>query len=200
MYDIVDFAIKVYYDTKLIDEPSHNSTISLHVNGTIHRTNGSYIHELHHSRGALYDDSAFAVIVIGVIDLFISSSLLYVAALQKYELRAVVFVAAIWGFVMAFLNTISFGICIALSMVVEMIVFLAIALMEGFFGYVILSYFKFMTVVVERGLDDVHMSYFPEDHSNTDFSEVQMDEAVDERPIMDDQDDMQYDDRRIILT
>jgi len=56
------------------------------------------------------------------------------------------------------------------------------------FGYIILSYFKQVTVIVERGLNDMHISYFPNNQSQ-ELAEVQMDDAVDERPIMDDQDD-----------
>jgi hypothetical protein len=164
------------------------------------------IHSIKKQRD-LYTDSAFAIIVIGCIDLFISSFLLYVALLRKYELRIVVFVAAIWGFVMAFLNLISFGITLSLGEAwVEMSIFLVAGIMECFFGYVIFSYFHFMTVVIERGLDEVNMQYYADDDGTvvtTAPSEIQMDEANDNRLVMDDvnEDYPEFgDDGRIPLT
>lgn len=205
LYNIVDFAVRVYLDVhrhtqKEIQSNSTSILPGLH-NVTQFHNSTKLITSKEDKHGALYDDSAFSVIVVGCIDLFISSFLLFVAMLRKYELRVIVFVAGIWGFVMAFLDIVSFGISIALKLYVEMAFFGIFGFLEIIFGYVILSYFKFMTVVVERGLDDINMSYYPEDPT-TDFSEVQMDEAVDERPIMDDQDDfpMHGDDSRIVLT
>ena len=84
-------------------------------------------------------------------------------------------------------------------------IFLIFGLVECFFGYVILSYFHFMTVVVERGLDEVNMAYYAEDNTvvTTVPSEIQMDEAGEDRFVMDDvQDDYPEfgDDGRIPLT
>ena len=154
----------------------------------------------------LYTDSAFAIIVIGCIDLFISSFLLYVVLIRRYQLRVVVFVAAIWAFVMAFLNLVSFGITLSLKQYAEMGVFLFVGSIEVFCGYVILSYFHFMTVIVERGLDEINnMAYYAENDTvmTTAPSEIQMDDTGDDRLVMDDinEDYPEFgDDGRIPLT
>lgn len=152
----------------------------------------------------LFEDSAFSIITIGCIDVLISMLLLYVAVRRQFKWRAVVFVAAIWGFVMAFLNLIAFGIVVSEHLFIEATMLLTMGILELFFGYVIMSYFHFMTVVIERGLNDVNMSYYADDNTivTTVPSDVQMDEAVDERPIMDDQDDFPEfgDDGKIPLT
>ena len=54
--------------------------------------------------------------------MLISAFLLYVAANRKYELRVVVFIAAIWSFVFAFLDLVSFAIFIVQSMWPEVFV------------------------------------------------------------------------------
>lgn len=207
MYEIIEFCVRVYLDLNHTDVVHRNSTVetnvfvkNLSINQTLHNTTVS-VHRTA-GRGALYDDSAFAVIVVGCIDMFISSFLLYVAAFRKYDLRVVVFIAAIWSFVFAFLDMVSCAVFIALHLWFEMGSFLFSASLEIFFGYVILSYFKFMTVVVERGLDDMHMSYFPEEPVS-DVTEVQMDDAYNERPVMDDlnHDDFNDDDeQKLVLT
>ena len=203
MYEIIEFCVRIYFDFNHTVQVPSNSTMQINAlvkNITINATTAnSTMVSILRTRGALYDDSAFAVIVVGCIDIFISSFLLYVTAFRKYDLRVVVFIAAIWSFVFAFLDMVSFAVFVALSLMVEMGSFLFSALLEIFFGYVILSYFKFMTVVVERGLDDMHMSYFPEE-ANTGITEVQMDEANHERPIMDDQDDFNDDDEQKLVT
>lgn len=152
------------------------------------------------SKGALYNDSAFAVIVVGCIDVVISACLLYVAAFRKYDLRVLVFIAAIWSFVFAFLDLVSFAIFITLHLWFEMGSFLFYSVLQLFFGFVVLSYFKLMTDVVERGLDHIQMSYFPEE-ALTDVSDVRMGEANDERPIMDDQDEFDdNDEANLVVT
>lgn len=153
----------------------------------------------------LYTNSAFAIIVIGCIDLFISSFLLYVVLIRRYQLRVIVFVAAIWAFVMAFLNLVSFGITLSLKQYAEMGFFLFAGLIEIFCGYVILSYFHFMTVIVERGLDEMNMAYYAENNTvmTTAPSEIQMDDTGDDRLVMDDvnEDYPEFgDDGRIPLT
>jgi len=204
MYEIIEFCVRVYLDlnhTVDVQKNSTDLTSNLNKNITLNETwHNTTTVSVFRNRGALYDDSAFAVIVVGCIDIFISSFLLYVAAFRKYDLRVVVFIAAIWSFVFAFLDMVSFAVFIALQLFVEMGSFLFSALLEIFFGYVILSYFKFMTVVVERGLDDMHMSYFPEEPIS-DVTEVQMDDAYNETLTMDDlnQDDFNDDDEQKLV-
>lgn len=208
LYEIIDFALKVFfeYNVSMISSSSNGNSTSPASNTTHIARNQTSITRTDQHHGALYSDSAFAIIVIGCIDLFISSFLLYVAVFRKYELRVVVFVAAIWGFVMAFLNFISFGITLSLGLYwIEFSIFLIVAILESFFGYVILSYFHFMTVVVERGLDEVNMVYYADEDTvvTTAPDEIQMDGAEDDRYIMDDlnEDYPEYgDDGRIPLT
>eukprot|EP00111_Clytia_hemisphaerica_P005183 TCONS_00014940-protein len=186
-YEIIDFSIRTYLELHYhFDE--QKKTITNNVNSTSSNITSSFNISMESPHDELYTDSAFAIIVIGCIDLFISSFLLYVSLLRKYELRVVVFVAAIWGFVMAFLNLISFGITLSLGEYAEMALFLFVGLLESFFGYVILSFFHFMTVIVERGLDEVNMAYFAEDDTviTTIPSEIQMDDTGDDRLVMDD--------------
>ena len=178
---------------------NYNSTatnITTHSNVTLFQSNNN---------DELYTDSAFAIIVIGCMDLFISSFLLYVVLVRKYQLRVIVFVAAIWGFVMAFLNLVSFGVTLSLKQYAEMVVFLFAGLAECFCGYVILSYFHFMTVIVERGLDEMNMAYYSENNTvmTTAPLEIQMDDTIDDRMVMDDmnEDYPEFgDDGRIPLT
>jgi len=201
IYDITEFCIRIYL------EFHHRSTnISIHntrsnrnntINATIQNTTATVPTLPTH--GELYGDSAFAVIVFGCVDILISSFLIYVTFYRKYDLRVVVFIAAIWSFVFAFLDVVSFAIFIAQNMWVEVLAFLVHAVLEILFGYVILSYFKFMTVVVERGLAEVQMSYFPEETVTEIHSEVQTCDGNDERPIMDDQDDFNCDDEQSLV-
>ena len=84
-------------------------------------------------------------------------------------------------------------------------VFLFAGLTEIFCGYVILSYFHFMTVIVERGLDEMNMAYYAENNTvmTTAPSEIQMDDTGDDRLLMDDlnEDYPEFgDDGRIPLT
>lgn len=172
---------------------------------TTNATTNVTLLETQHGEPDLYTNSAFAIIVIGCIDLFISSFLLYVVLIRRYQLRVIVFVAAIWGFVMAFLNLVSFGITLSLKQYAEMGVFLFAGLTEIFCGYVILSYFHFMTVIVERGLDEMNMAYYAENNTvmTTAPSEIQMDDTGDDRLVMDDlnEDYPEFgDDGRIPLT
>lgn len=201
-YEIVKFAFSAFdemHEKGLVDVTHFNNTVPRN-----HTSPKNVTVVPRHGHGPLYEDSNFAFITIGCIDLFIASFLLYVTVQRKYELRVMVFVAAIWSFVMAFLNLISFGITLGLKLYIEFVLFLISGLVEWFFGYVILSYFHFMTVIVERGLDEVNMAYYAEDNTvvATVPSDVQMDEAIDERPIMDDQDDFPEigDDGNIPLT
>jgi len=190
VYEIVDYGFRVYED--LLEAHNHvhfhnvshaivghNSTAMNHTEGTLH---------VDTTHGALYDDSAFAAIIIGLIDLCLFIVLFYVTIMRKYNMRIVIFIAAIWSFVMAFLGVITFGISIATGLYIEMFISLGMTVASIVFGYIILSYFKQVTVIVERGLNDMHISYFPNNQSQ-ELAEVQMDDAVDERPIMDDQDD-----------
>jgi len=200
-YEIIEFCVGIYLDLHHSHIISNTTYVTpLNIITTDNSTYNVTQHPLFRSRGVLYDDSAFAVIVVGCIDVVISSCLLYVAAFRKYELRVLVFIAAIWSFVFAFLDMVSFAIFITLDMMFEMGSFLFHALLQLFFGYVVLSYFKFMTDAVERGLDHIQMSYYPGE-AITDVSEVQMEEAKDERPIMDDQDEFDDDDEsRLVVT
>ena len=68
-------------------------------------------------------------------------------AFRRYDLRVVVFIASIWCFVDSFLNMVQFAVFVALNLLLDMVEFFIAALLQILFGYVLLSYFKFMTQV-----------------------------------------------------
>lgn len=128
------------------------------------------------------------MIVISIINLILNILLLYVALMCKYKWRIVIFVAASWLFVIAFLDLVSVFIFIALALFIEMAISLFAFLVGVFFGYVILCYFKVVTVVCERGLDGFNVSYLSENQGN-DNGGIHLGVPTDEQPILDDQDD-----------
>lgn len=128
------------------------------------------------------------MIVISIINLILNILLLYVALMRKYKWRIVIFVAASWLFVIAFLDLVSVFIFIALALFIEMAISLFAFLVGVFFGYVMLCYFKVVTVVCEHGLDGFNVSYLSENQGN-DNGGIQLGVPIDEQPILDDQDD-----------
>ena len=149
-------------------------------------TNHSHIKNAH---GPLYNEASFAMIVIGIINLILNILLLYVALMNKYKWRIVIFVAASWLFVIAFLDLVSIFVLIGLHLFIEMAISLVVFFVDVFFCYVILCYFKFVTLVCERGLDEFNVSYFSENQGN-DNGGIQLGIPTDEQPILDDQDDI----------
>ena len=193
MYEILDFCIRILYSVS-------NDHLQVNMNKTAIQSvlklkNGQNITIV---KEAFLPKFYFAGIVVGCLDVFISFSLLYVSARRKYKCHIVVFVAAVWCSVMGFLSLISFGFSISAQAYVDIAVFLISVAVEFFFAYVIFSYHKLMRIVLERGLDDTNMTYFPEQHGS--FTNEQTDKARDEQPIMDDQDDLQMDDSGIAIS
>ncbi|XP_047143706.1 uncharacterized protein LOC124817532 isoform X1 [Hydra vulgaris] len=184
-YEVLDFSIRILLSAShSISHTNISNTTIYPESGTNNRNSTMLIKAL--------PKFYFAGIVVGCLDVFISFFLLYVAARRKYKLHIVVFIAAVWCTAMGFLSLISFALSVTGQVYMDIAIFLITAVVEFYFAYVIFSYHKLICMVLERGLHDTNMTYFPEDHLN--FTTDQTNKPVDEQPIMDDQDDLQMED------